>query len=223
MWDVLCAQERLISGLMECQRKARDARGKKDAKEQFLRDALAAEGYDRIDSGLVSTSGPSVPLPSAPSVMVTGVRPESTIMFKSALYPAVIEFNVGDRTTPSTAENGNGKDIFPTRFEIADVLAGTDNDAVGSAAKIADDTFKVIFKTGDDLRQDQLVIMMIQLMDRLLKRATLDMCLKPYAILATTPNTGLVEFVANSVPISQVLANNSNSILQYFQAAAPKL
>ena len=223
MWDVLCAQERLISGLMECQRKARDARGKKDAKEQFLRDALAAEGYDRIDSGLVSTSGPSVPLPSAPSVMVTGVRPESTIMFKSALYPAVIEFNVGDRTTPSTAENANGKDIFPTRFEIADVLAGTDNDAVGSAAKIADDTFKVIFKTGDDLRQDQLVIMMIQLMDRLLKRATLDMCLKPYAILATTPNTGLVEFVDNSVPISQVLANNSNSILQYFQAAAPKL
>jgi len=33
----------------------------------------------------------------------------------------------------------------------------------------------VMIKTGDDLRQDQLVIIVIQLMDRLLKRGTLDL------------------------------------------------
>lgn len=72
-------------------------------------------------------------------------------------------------------------------------------------------------KTGDDLRQDQLVIMMIKLMDRILKRGTLDLFLKPYPILAMSDRTGLVEFVSDSMPISQVLLENNNSILQYFQ------
>jgi Phosphatidylinositol 3- and 4-kinase len=46
---------------------------------------------------------------------------------------------------------------------------------------------QVIFKSGDDLRQDQLVIQMISLMDGLLKRVNLDLKLKPYRILATGP------------------------------------
>ena len=231
MWDVLTAQDRLISGIMDCQRRARDSRGKKDAKEAFLRDALAAEGYDKIDGGLLTPGGGSVPLPSAPKVMVTGVRADSVLMFKSALYPAVVEFNVGRRNDVHGDSKLRGRDIYTTstRSELSAVLAGTDNDATALAAakKAATEaehtsTFKVIVKTGDDLRQDQLVIMMIQLMDRLLKRATLDLCLRPYAILATSPSTGLVEFVDGSIPISQILANNNNSILQYLKSAAPR-
>lgn len=34
---------------------------------------------------------------------------------------------------------------------------------------------KVIFKSGDDLRQDQLIMQMISLMDSLLKRVNLDL------------------------------------------------
>ena len=83
-------------------------------------------------------------------------------------------------------------------------------------------SYKVIVKTGDDLRQDQLVIMMIQLMDGLLKRGTLDLCLRPYSIIAMSPSSGLVEFVDNSMPISQVLANYNNSIMQFFRTHAPK-
>lgn len=45
--------------------------------------------------------------------------------------------------------------------------------------------YGVIFKTGDDLRQDQLVIQLIQLMDRLLKKENLDLKLTPYRVLAT--------------------------------------
>lgn len=48
-------------------------------------------------------------------------------------------------------------------------------------------TVQVIFKSGDDLRQDQLVIQMVSLMDGLLKRVNLDLKLKPYRILATGP------------------------------------
>ena len=76
-------------------------------------------------------------------------------------------------------------------------------------------------QTGDDLRQDQLVISLIKLMDRILKRGALDLCLKPYNILATGPTSGLVEFVQNSAPISHILTTNNNSILNYFKKNAP--
>ncbi len=40
--------------------------------------------------------------------------------------------------------------------------------------------YGIIFKVGDDLRQDQLVVQLFQLMDRLLKRENLDLRLTPY-------------------------------------------
>jgi len=53
----------------------------------------------------------------------------------------------------------------------------------------------VIFKCGDDLRQDQLIIQMINLMDNLLKKVNLDLKLTPYRVLATSTSDGFVEFV----------------------------
>ena len=40
----------------------------------------------------------------------------------------------------------------------------------------------MIFKKGDDLRQDQLCVQMISLMDRLLKRENLDLKLTPFRV-----------------------------------------
>lgn len=40
--------------------------------------------------------------------------------------------------------------------------------------------YQVIYKRGDDLRQDQLVVQIFSLMDRLLKRENLDLRLTPY-------------------------------------------
>lgn len=42
------------------------------------------------------------------------------------------------------------------------------------------DRYVVIYKLGDDLRQDQLVVQLFSLMDRLLKREHLDLRLTPY-------------------------------------------
>lgn len=43
---------------------------------------------------------------------------------------------------------------------------------------------QVMFKLGDDLRQDQLILQLICLMDRLLRRENLDLKLTPYNVLA---------------------------------------
>ncbi|GAA5956941.1 hypothetical protein JCM3765_006647 [Sporobolomyces pararoseus] len=56
-------------------------------------------------------------------------------------------------------------------------------------------TYAVIFKNGDDLRQDQLVIQLFTLMDRLLRNENLDLKLMPYRVLATGQVDGMVQFV----------------------------
>jgi phosphatidylinositol 3-kinase len=56
-------------------------------------------------------------------------------------------------------------------------------------------TYPVIFKNGDDLRQDQLVIQLFTLMDKLLRQENLDLKLMPYRVLATGAVDGMVQFV----------------------------
>lgn len=51
-------------------------------------------------------------------------------------------------------------------------------------------TFPVIYKSGNDLRQDQLVLQMITLMDQLLRAENLDLKLTPYRVLPTGPTDG---------------------------------
>ena len=40
----------------------------------------------------------------------------------------------------------------------------------------------IIYKKGDDLRQDQFILQMVSLMDRLLKRENLDLKMTPYKV-----------------------------------------
>jgi phosphatidylinositol 3-kinase len=79
--------------------------------------------------------------------------------------------------------------------------------------------YPIIFKTGDDLRQDQLVIQIIRLMDRLLRTENLDLKLSPYRILATSPYAGAVQFIP-STALSDVM-HKYKSILAYLRAHNP--
>jgi phosphatidylinositol 3-kinase len=204
-WDILETQDTFITGIMELQATSRDARGKKDAKEQNFRELLAKNGFDR------KLSGNAVPLPCAPHLMVDGVHSQSTKMFKSALYPALVEFRVDRCISSSSSKKKKKESQSPLSSSITTPKKA---DSISS--------YKIIVKTGDDLRQDQLVMMMIQLMDGLLKRGTLDLCLTPYSIIAMSASSGLMEFVAGSMPISQILAMHNNSILSFFKDKKPQ-
>ncbi|KAA0202110.1 phosphatidylinositol 3-kinase catalytic subunit type 3-like [Hyalella azteca] len=75
--------------------------------------------------------------------------------------------------------------------------------------------YKTIFKVGDDLRQDQLILQLITLMERLLLRENLDLKLTPYRVLATAPNHGFVQFIDAAV-IADILRDDA-SVLNYLK------
>ena len=83
------------------------------------------------------------------------------------------------------------------------------------------ETKRYMFKTGDDLRQDQLVIQFISIIDGLLKSYGLDLKLTPYRVLATSVDDGFVEFVSDSSTLSSILAANNNDLLTYFRSVRP--
>uniref|UniRef100_A0A8C5PFU7 Phosphatidylinositol 4,5-bisphosphate 3-kinase catalytic subunit delta isoform n=1 Tax=Leptobrachium leishanense TaxID=445787 RepID=A0A8C5PFU7_9ANUR len=68
----------------------------------------------------------------------------------------------------------------------------------------------IMFKNGDDLRQDMLTLQMIKLMDLLWKREGLDLRVTPYGCLSTGDKTGLIEVVMHSDTIANIQRNNSN-------------
>ncbi|KAK3394257.1 kinase-like domain-containing protein [Podospora didyma] len=124
---------------------------------------------------------PPLPLPLDPTVLITGVAPEDTIVFKSSLHPIKVAF----KTTTGRK-------------------------------------YPILFKMGDDLRQDQLVIQIITLMDNLLQKENLDLKLSPYKILATSTSAGLSQFVP-SMSFQGIISNKyrNNPALAYLKQNNP--
>lgn len=68
-----------------------------------------------------------------------------------------------------------------------------------------DQEYVAIFKHGDDLRQDQLILQMITLMDKLLRKENLDLKLTPYKVLATSTRHGFVQFI-DSIGVAEAVS-----------------
>lgn len=204
---------------------------------------LLAEGSRRnVPNGLET-----VPLPLDPAFDITGLDPSNIILFKSAMYPAAIDFSlrkcVGEdplyaAALAARAQSGSaghlkveedasfprdkaGQDDVNSERTIVKRKSAEDSMVAESIPKPPVAKYKIIFKSGDDLRQDQLIMQLISLMDGLLKKVNLDLGLLTYGILATGPTDGIMEFVQGSMPISAVLSSYGNSILSYLKHHNP--
>ena len=80
---------------------------------------------------------------------------------------------------------------------------------------------RYMYKAGDDLRQDQLILQLITLMDTLFKRYGLDLKLTPYSVLATSKDDGFIEFVQDSQSLSALLASHGDNLLDFFRTVRP--
>ncbi|KAI6042471.1 atypical/PIKK/PI3K protein kinase [Pisolithus marmoratus] len=79
--------------------------------------------------------------------------------------------------------------------------------------------YPIIFKDGDDMRQDQLVLQLFTLMDRLLRKENLDLKLSPYDVLATGPQQGMMQFIPSKT-IATVVSEHG-TVLNYLRANHP--
>jgi phosphatidylinositol 3-kinase len=152
----------------------------KISKESIPRKVERVKHFLADPKNEILTIDPPLPLPLDPSVMITGVDPAETLVFKSSLFPIRITFKTTTRQK-----------------------------------------YQIIFKTGDDLRQDQLVIQIITLMDQLLQKENLDLKLSPYKILATSVTAGAAQFVPSMSLQAIVTKYKGNQVLAYLKSNNP--
>ncbi|OZJ02698.1 hypothetical protein BZG36_04601 [Bifiguratus adelaidae] len=122
------------------------------------------------------------------------------------------------------------KEVEKLRAKLADPKEGMNSflplplplDPIYSVQGLIPDgqEYPIMFKTGDDLRQDQLVIQIITLMDDLLQKENLDLKLTPYRVLATGTDQGMMQFIPNK-SLAAVLNDHNNSILAYLRQHHP--
>lgn len=67
-------------------------------------------------------------------------------------------------------------------------------------------SYLVIFKAGDDLRQDLLTLQLLTIMDKIWKRHGLDLRMIPYGCVATGDQTGFIEVVVESDTCAHITA-----------------
>jgi hypothetical protein len=83
----------------------------------------------------------------------------------------------------------------------------------------AADPILVIFKTGDDLRQDLMTLQMLRIMDALWLQQGLDLRMKPYGCCATGDETGMVEIVTNSETINTINSDYGGGLMGAFKTS----
>lgn len=74
-----------------------------------------------------------------------------------------------------------------------------------------------IFKVGDDVRQDMLVLQLIELLRNIFDKAGLDLFLHPYRVVATAPGCGVIECVPNAKSREQLGRETDMSLYDYFK------
>lgn len=76
---------------------------------------------------------------------------------------------------------------------------------------------QLIFKFGDDCRQDMLALQLISMFRSIFKQANLDIFLYPYRVIATEAGCGIIEVIPNSKSRDQIGRENINNLSEYFE------
>ncbi|CAK94886.1 unnamed protein product (macronuclear) [Paramecium tetraurelia] len=78
----------------------------------------------------------------------------------------------------------------------------------------------IIIKGGDDLRQEMFAIQMMKQFNRIFKESDLKLYLRPYQIIVTSANSGIVEYIPNTTSIDslkKMFGNGTKTLYQIYQ------
>lgn len=161
---------------------------------------------------------PPLSLPLDPNIKIQGVVPNKATLFKSQLMPCRLTLRTTSYDQKHHLPFGSNKLLTSNEALSPGTLF-----PLGGKILNGDESpyleYVVIFKHGDDLRQDQLILQTITLMDKLLRRENLDLKLTPYRVLATSTRHGFVQYV-ESISLAEV-RTSEGSIQNFFRRHAP--
>lgn len=180
--------------------KAKDVRSSKDVRSRKIEKLRQYLGDGK--HGLCPLEAP-LPLPMNAKVYVTGVTPEKSSVFKSNLFPLLLWFETTDPASLKPLDDQTGQSNGGSNED------GRGDESTEEEAITITPDYPIIYKNGDDLRQDQLVIQLFSLMDRLLRKENLDLRLLPYSVLATSKEEGMIQFVP-SKSLAAIMAEHGS-------------
>ncbi|KAF4668605.1 Serine arginine-rich splicing factor 2 [Perkinsus chesapeaki] len=151
------------------------------------------------------------PLPIDPSVRLVRVDANRSFCIKSSMMPIVLTCEVVQSTVNTQPA---------TQPATAPLMRHQGWQKQQQQQQPGKDIRQYMFKVGDDLRQDQLVLQLITVMDSLFKKYGLDLRLTPYKVVALSPRDGMIEFVSRSRTLSSALRENGNNLMTYFKNCA---
>lgn len=124
---------------------------------------------------------------------------------KDTLQKRLIDFKISDLYKGSIIKipisNLEFIDIVP---KSSDVFKSANSPICVGFLTQSQEIYRGLFKNGDDLRQDQLIIQIIQVMDKILKENNLDLQLTPYSVMACNSKSGFIECVTPTKSIQKV-------------------
>eukprot|EP01138_Halocafeteria_seosinensis_P006251 gb/GECG01006392.1/.p1 GENE.gb/GECG01006392.1/~~gb/GECG01006392.1/.p1 ORF type:complete len:1074 (+),score=112.44 gb/GECG01006392.1/:1-3222(+) len=156
--------------------------------------------------------GEPVLFPLDPRFEITGIQSNKCKVFRSSVYPTLFVVSV-QKSDPERILGEEEDSASSSSRKRASSGAAKEEEK----SQQEQESFQVLVKLGDDLRQDQLIIQMIQLMDRCLKKVNVDLQLTPYRVLATGTRSGMMEFVTGSCALEKV----KNDIIGFFKKKHP--
>lgn len=214
--DFLSRQRLFVDKLVSLMRMVAKENKNRLGKIEKLKESLADPEILKFD---FTQLDPPLSLPLDPNIKIQGIIPSKATLFKSQLMPC--------RLTLKTTIYQDS--VLDPRSKPAEAILSTSPLAYNEGAfsqsndsPVNDSPFleyNVIFKHGDDLRQDQLILQTITLMDRLLRRENLDLKLTPYRVLATSTRHGFVQYI-ESMSLAEI-RNSEGSIQNFFRRYAP--
>jgi len=79
----------------------------------------------------------------------------------------------------------------------------------------------VVVKAGDDLRQEQLAVQLISTFHKIWRKSELPLWLFPYAVVATSSSTGLIETIPDAISLDTLKKRipNAKTLEDYFTGA----
>ncbi len=157
-----------------------------------------ADGQTLSGSGVNGARANIVQMAEDAGVVAASLLKSDTLTSSSASsFPAVTTTTAGSR---SNNDSTLIKDCTSSDYGAGGTIDSTHPATVPPRTV----SVQIIYKAGDDLRQDMMTLQLLRLMDKIWQDAGLDLRMLVYGCVATGPDSGIIEVVSSSKTVASI-------------------